>query len=98
MKTPTPENQDDTESGDRYLVFRLGDEAYATSLLGVREVLEFQTPKPIPNAIAALLGVINIRGQIIGVLDLRLRFGIPAARDRGSMMVFDLEGDASAAA
>ena len=65
----------DEESKDLYLVFRLNQEIYGTQLLQVREVIESQTPKPVPNTIHSYLGVINVRGEIVGAIDLRKRFG-----------------------
>jgi purine-binding chemotaxis protein CheW len=68
--------KDDLDLADesKYLLFRLGDELYGTPLLGVREVLQPQNPKAIPNTVPHFMGLINIRGQIIGVVDLRIRF------------------------
>ncbi|MCM2279832.1 MAG: chemotaxis protein CheW [Oligoflexia bacterium] len=63
------------ESESRYLIFRLGEELYGTPILGVREVLEPQAVKPIPNAVKYFAGVINVRGEIVGMIDLRVRFG-----------------------
>ncbi len=56
---------------NRYLVFKVGGELYATPLLDVREVVEYQVPKVMPNTVSFFKGVINIRGSIVGVVDLR---------------------------
>lgn len=78
-----------TKDQDRYLLFLLGDDVYGTPLMGVREVVEFQKAKPIPHTVQSFLGVINIRGEIIGVVDLRSRFRYPADERPGlAMMVF----------
>jgi purine-binding chemotaxis protein CheW len=83
---------------DRYLLFTLNSEIYATPLMGVREVVEMHKPKQIPHTVPSFIGVINIRGEIVGVLDLRLRLGYEAKRTPGeSMMVFDTGGGAIAA-
>jgi purine-binding chemotaxis protein CheW len=68
---------EEANSKNRYLVFRLNEDLYGTPLLGVREVVEFQQPKPIPNTAPWFSGIINIRGEIIGVIDLRSRFEYP---------------------
>jgi purine-binding chemotaxis protein CheW len=60
---------------EAYLVFRVGQEIYGTPLLAVREVVEFKPPKPLPNTKGYFLGVINIRGEIVGVIDLSERLG-----------------------
>ncbi len=64
---------------DRYLIYRIGDETYGTPLLDVREVVEYQKPKFMPNMESYFSGVINIRGSIVGVVDMRLRFGQTSA-------------------
>lgn len=86
-------NTNDEENGSsRYLVFRLGNETFGTPLLGVREVVEYQSPKPVPNSVDYCLGVVNIRGEIVGVLDLRKKFGFKAdILPASSMLVFSTE-------
>lgn len=80
------------EDESRYLIFYLEHEIYGTPLLGVREVLEVLAAKPIPNTAAHFKGLINIRGQIIGVVDLRMRFGYPVKPHPGNaMLVFETE-------
>lgn len=71
----------------RYLVFRVGSELYGTPLLEVREVVEYQEPKFMPNMASFFSGVINIRGTIVGVVDLRARFGAPNERSRQTGML-----------
>lgn len=85
-------NDDDFEdtSENRYLIFNLREEQYATPLLGVREIIEPQEFKPLPNTMPFFLGVINLRGQIVGLIDLRLRFGLPAeTHENMALIVFD---------
>ncbi len=81
----------DTDDGidERYLVFKLGSELYATPLLRVREVVEPFAPKPLPNTPNHFSGVVDIRGEIVGVIDLRLRFGHKVAQSPyQALMVF----------
>jgi purine-binding chemotaxis protein CheW len=61
---------------DSYLLFYVGKDLYGTPLLAVREVVEFTPPKHMPNMVGHFSGVINIRGAIVGVVDLRKRFGV----------------------
>ena len=63
------------DNSTRFLLFSLGTEFYGTPILGVREVLEPMPIKPIPNAVKYFSGVINVRGEIVGIIDLRVRFG-----------------------
>lgn len=80
------------DEGSKYLLFRLDGEIYGTPLLGVREVIQPQATKAIPNTAPYFKGLINVRGQIIGVVDLRLRFEYTAI-DVPSMafLIFETE-------
>jgi purine-binding chemotaxis protein CheW len=60
----------------RYIAFLLGDEQYAIPLLQVKEVIEMSRPTPIPQTPPYFKGVINLRGQVISVIDLRLKLGM----------------------
>ncbi|MBP9837264.1 MAG: purine-binding chemotaxis protein CheW [Proteobacteria bacterium] len=75
------------EEATRYLIFKVCDEVYGTPLLGVREVVEFHQPKTIPNTTSYFAGVINIRGEIVGVIDLRKRFGYNVEENNGVAMI-----------
>jgi purine-binding chemotaxis protein CheW len=69
-------NQDrarQAETSDRYLAFQVGGEPYAIPLLQVKEVIEMSEPMPLPHSPSYFKGVINLRGQVICVLDLRLK-------------------------
>jgi purine-binding chemotaxis protein CheW len=94
LESPEIEAADES----KYLIFRLGSEIYGTPLLGVREVLEPQPAKPIPNTAEHFLGLINIRGQIIGVVDLRIRFEYPVLESPSvAFLVFETESGPIAA-
>ncbi|WP_414638760.1 chemotaxis protein CheW [Aquabacterium sp.] len=58
-----------------YLTFRLGDEEYGIDILKVQEIRGYENPTRIANAPHFLKGVINLRGTIVPIVDLRLRFG-----------------------
>ncbi len=62
----------------RYLVFKLGGESYGLSVLGVREIIRLCPITPVPKAPAYLKGVINLRGKVIPILDLRAKFQLAA--------------------
>jgi purine-binding chemotaxis protein CheW len=80
------------DENNRFLLFSVGGEDYGTPLLTVREVVEYQTPKYIPNMDSAFSGVINIRGTIVGVLDLRQKFNANSTVQRGvALLVCDTE-------
>src|SRR5580704_17199609 len=58
----------------QYLTFRLGDEVFAIDVAKVREVLDFTTITKIPRTPEFMSGVINLRGNVVPVVDLRLCF------------------------
>ena len=60
-----------------YLTFKLGEEVFALDVAAVREVLDFTTITKIPRTPEFMRGVINLRGSVVPVLDLRLAFNMP---------------------
>ena len=73
------EGVDFITSGDQYLTFLLADEQYAVDILCVEEIRSWERPTKIPNAPSYIKGVINMRGVIVPIVDLRLKFGIGEA-------------------
>ncbi|MCM2282606.1 MAG: chemotaxis protein CheW [Bdellovibrionaceae bacterium] len=69
---------DNTHSNntDRFLSFSLGEEEYAMPLLSVREVIDVPEITHVPFTPPHFLGIMNLRGQVISVIDLRHRLGI----------------------
>ena len=59
---------------DQYLVFRLAGDLYAIEVSRIQEVLEYQNITKVPKTPAFMLGVINVRGGVIPVVDLRIKF------------------------
>ena len=66
------ENQGD----NRYLVFKLGQNQFATPLLKTREVIEPVETSGVPNTRTYFTGVANIRGEVVGIIELNEKFGI----------------------
>jgi purine-binding chemotaxis protein CheW len=62
----------------QYLTFVLGDEMFAVGILGVREIIEYGQVTEVPMTPPFIRGVINLRGAVVPVLDLAVRFGRPA--------------------
>ena len=60
----------------QYLTFMLGEEHYAVEVEKVKEVLEFTKITHVPKMPPFMLGVINLRGSVVPVIDLRLKFGM----------------------
>lgn len=83
----------------KYLTFMLGSEHYSLPILKVREIMRLCPITPVPRMPVYIQGVINLRGKIVPVLDLRARFRLPefADRDRVCIIVVQLDnGDGSA--
>ena len=90
-------NDVDDIDNQKYIVFRIGEEIYATKLLSVREVVEELPIKTLPNTIRAFKGVCNLRGQIVGVIDLSAQFKVEKSEcERPVLLVFDSESGALA--
>ncbi|HAM53443.1 MAG TPA: chemotaxis protein CheW [Nitrospiraceae bacterium] len=64
------------EETTQYLTFKLDDEVFATDISKVREVLDFTTITKVPRTPEFMRGVINLRGSVVPVVDLRLKFGM----------------------
>lgn len=60
----------------QFLTFKLADEVFALDISKVREVLDFTTVTKVPRTPEFMRGVINLRGSVVPVVDLRLKFGM----------------------
>jgi len=60
----------------QYLTFKLGDEIFALDISKVREVLDFTAVTKVPRTPEFMRGVINLRGNVVPVVDMRLKFGM----------------------
>jgi purine-binding chemotaxis protein CheW len=60
----------------QYLTFKLGDEVFGLDISKVREVLDFTNVAKVPQTPDFMLGVINLRGSVVPVVDMRLKFGM----------------------
>jgi len=61
------------------LTFALGDEVYGVDILRLKEIRGWSPVTRLPHSPPAVLGVLNLRGVVVPIIDLRLRFGLPAA-------------------
>ncbi|WP_243312492.1 chemotaxis protein CheW [Fundidesulfovibrio agrisoli] len=68
-----------SDSTNQYLTFTLGEEVFALDIASVREVLELTPITKVPRTPEHIRGVINLRGRAVPVVDVRLKFGMPAA-------------------
>ena len=72
----------DRDGAQSYVVFRLGGEGYALEVMRVQEVLDVPALTEVPGSPKCLLGVINLRGHVVPVYDLRIPFGLKGEPDR----------------
>lgn len=73
-----------------YLSFRLGAEEYAIEILHVQEIRSFERPTRVPQSAPQMLGVVNLRGVIVPIVDLRLHLGCAEARFDSATVVIVL--------
>lgn len=81
---PTSEGTGSTGSRSKYLVFEVAGQRFALDLPVVQELARAVSVVPLPRAPAVVEGVIDVRGTLVPVLDLRGRFGLPASPLRPS--------------
>ncbi|MCS3846849.1 purine-binding chemotaxis protein CheW [Xanthomonas campestris] len=65
----------DADAAAQYLTFQLDGETFATSILGIREIIQYRAPTPVPSMPACVRGVINLRGAVVPLVDLQARLG-----------------------
>jgi len=64
------------EAASQYLTFMLAGEEYGVDIHKVQEIRSWEQPTMLPNAVNFVLGVINLRGTVVPIIDLRRRFGL----------------------
>lgn len=69
------ESEKEVIASRQYLTFQLGGESFAIDILDIREIIEFSSLTGVPLMPAFLRGVINLRGAVVPVVDLSIRFG-----------------------
>lgn len=84
------------------VTFQLGEELYGVDIMDVKEIVKVQTVRPIPNAPYYVEGIINLRGEIIPIINLHKRFHIQklatietdiVEEDEGGFIILDIEGN-----
>src|SRR5579864_607481 len=91
-----PAAQKTDQRAGKYLTFRLGQEEFGVQVLRVREIMGIQEVTAVPQTPGYVKGVINLRGKVIPVVDLRLKFGLPELEytPRTCIIVVQIESDA----
>jgi purine-binding chemotaxis protein CheW len=88
------EHISDGALGGKYLTFKLGDEEYGVQILKVREIIGLMDITKVPQMPGYVKGVINLRGKVIPVIDLRSKFCLPEVdyTDQTCIIVIDVGG------
>lgn len=77
----------------QWVTFRLGDEKYGINVMQVQEVLRITEIAPVPGAPPYVLGIINLRGNVVTVIDTRNRFGLMSKETDDSSRIVIIETD-----
>jgi len=88
------EKQENKVSEEQLVVFSLADETYGIDISVVNEIIRMQSITQVPRTPEFVEGVINLRGRIVPVIDLRKRFGLEVSEETQAsrIMVVELEG------
>jgi len=88
------DNDTDHRSG-KYLTFSLDNEEYGISILKIKEITQMLPITPVPHTPPFVMGVVNLRGKVIPVIDLRTKFTMEAIdyTDRTCMIVVEIDDD-----
>jgi purine-binding chemotaxis protein CheW len=92
---PTMSFDQSNQQQSQYLTFIVGDAEYGVGILRAKEIIEYDTITTVPNAPHFVRGVINLRGRVVPVVDLAVRFGRePAeATSRSCIVVVEVDRD-----
>ena len=91
----TYEDEEESNGGPliQFVTFVLMDETYGINVMQVQEVLRVTEIAPVPGAPAFVLGIINLRGNVVTVIDTRTRFGLPSAEMDDSSRIIVIESE-----
>ena len=91
MKNSTAQSSDDPML--QWVTFRLDNETYGINVMQVQEVLRYSEIAPVPGAPSYVLGIINLRGNVVTVIDTRQRFGLDSADVTDNTRIVIIEAD-----
>jgi purine-binding chemotaxis protein CheW len=83
----------DTDDVNQLVTFKLKDETYGINVMQVQEVLRVTEIAPVPGAPPYVLGIINLRGNVVTVVDTRSRFGLPPTEIDDASRVVIIESE-----
>lgn len=93
MSATAGNSKNETDEDLRWVTFRLENEKYGIDVMQVQEVLRVTEIAPVPGAPSYVLGIINLRGNVVTVIDTRSRFGLPSAEMDDSTRIVIIEAD-----
>ena len=88
-----PDKKADSDEMLQWVTFRLENETYGVNVMQVQEVLRYSDIAPVPGSPSYVLGIINLRGSVVTVIDTRSRFGLMPADITDSTRVVIIESD-----
>ena len=77
----------------QWVTYRLDEETYCINVMQVQEVLRYTEIAPVPGAPDYVLGIINLRGNVVTVIDTRSRFGLPSAQTTDNSRIVIIESE-----
>lgn len=90
----------DENTSFQLVTFQLGDELYGVDIMDVKEIVKIQSVRPIPNAPFYVEGIINLRSEVIPIINLHKRFYLKkmsgdsySAEEEGGFIILDIEGN-----
>ncbi len=93
MTEVAPNTTKKLEVVPRWVTFHLDNEIYGVNVMQVREVLRYSEITPVPGSPEYVLGIINLRGNVVTVIDTRMRFGLEPAQVTDSTRIVIIEAD-----
>ena len=77
----------------QWVTFKLCDETYGINVMQVKEVLRYSEIAPVPGAPSYVLGIINLRGNVVTVIDTNSRFGLPSSEITDDTRIVIIESE-----
>ncbi len=95
VSTQAMEVGDEVNQHAKHLTFRISDETYGVSISAVKEIIEYPSVTSVPMTPSVIRGVINLRGNVVPVIDLAVRLGMDASKSgkRSCVIIVELEAD-----
>src|SRR5690554_7862017 len=94
MASPSgQQNQAQDDQVLQYVTFRLDDETYGINVMQIQEVLRYTEIAPVPGSPDYVLGIINLRGNVVTVIDTRSRFGLMSGEITDNTRIIVIESE-----